>query len=309
MRYFAHVARAGSFSRAAQELYIAQPALSRQIRKLEEELGVALLARHGRGVRLTGAGARLLERAEMIADFVRQTEDHVRQEGDALSGHVALGLPTGVAMMVGRRVIEAFRARWPQVSLHVREGLSTSLQEWVLNGRVDLAVLHNPPPLDRLDVEPVIAEPMVLVAPPDAGLPGAPGRARRLADVQALPLILPGLPHANRRLIEQSAVQSGLRLRVIMEIDSLALTRDLVAGGLGYSILTYAAVQDDAAAGRVAAYPIERPAIPSIVAIAALRESRAVRATQAMRSVLRAALRDHVTSGAWRGNAAWLGDG
>jgi LysR family nitrogen assimilation transcriptional regulator len=299
------VARCGSFSRAAGELHIAQPALSRQIQKLEDELGVALLVRHGRGVRMTVAGARLLERAEMIADFVRQTEDHVRQEGEALSGHIALGVPPGVGLMVGPRIVETFRARFPQVALHMREGQSNSLQEWVLDGRADLALLHNPAPLNSVDIERVIAEPMVLVAPPRSPSSGrAPGH--KMADLQALPLILPGLPHANRRLIEQSAAQSGLRLRVVMEVDSLALTKELVARGLGYSILANAAVQDEIAAGKLRAYAIERPAIRSVIAIASLRESRANRLVQAMKAVLRESLRAHVTSGAWRGNVTLL---
>lgn len=303
------MARAGSFSRAAAELYIAQSALSRQIAKLEEELGVALLSRYGRGVRLTAAGALLLERAEMIADFMRQTAEHVRRNGEALSGHLSVGVPTGVGLLAGPRVIEIFRERWPQVSLHLREGLSNLLQEWVLDGRVDLAVLHNPPPLDNVDIDRVITEPMVLVAPPSTSATMPAGTRCRLADVADLPLILPGLPHSNRRLIEQAAAQSGLRLRVVMEVDSLALTRTLVARGHGYSILTYAGVQNEAAQGHVITHPIERPAIRSSVAIASLRGSRPARLAQAMKTILREVMHEKVASGEWQGEVSWLEPG
>src|SRR6478672_2824877 len=148
LRSFIHVARAGSFSRAASELYIAQPALSRQIAKLEEEIGVPLLTRYGRGVRLTAAGARLLERAEMITHMVSETGEQVRASADEERGHLAVGLPPTIGMLIGAELIRDFRARWPRVALHVREGLSSSLQEWVLDKRVDLAVVYNQPLLD-----------------------------------------------------------------------------------------------------------------------------------------------------------------
>ena len=92
IRYFAQIATAGSFSLAAKELRVAQPALSRQIRKLEQELGVDLLVRHGRGVRLTGAGSILLERAEQMIHLLRNTGDEVRANANTVSGHVSLGL-------------------------------------------------------------------------------------------------------------------------------------------------------------------------------------------------------------------------
>jgi LysR family nitrogen assimilation transcriptional regulator len=307
LRYFTQVARAGSFSKAAAELYVAQPALSRQIRKLEEELGVELLVRYGRGVRLTTAGAMLLERAEMIAHFLKQTAEDVRQGGGAVTGHLSLGVPPAAGLLLGRQVVEAFRARWPHVSLHIREGLSSSLQEWVLDGRVDIAVLHNPPPLESLDIERVLSEPMVVVGPPRP--PAGAGKAPfRLDSLSELPLILPGLPHSNRRLMEQAAVQRGLRLRVVLEVDSVELTKSLVAQGLGYTILTFAAVQNEVARGELSVHPIERPAIRSTVAIASLRESRASPLVGAMKAILRDNMQSLVISGEWQGSPLWLAD-
>src|SRR5262245_17623921 len=160
MRYFAHVARAGSFSRAADELRIAQPALSRQIRKLEDRLGVSLLVRHGRGVRLTSAGALLLEGVEALGDQLNRLDERVRSGGDAAVGHVSLGVPPAAGLLVVPPTVERFAAQWPQVTLHVREGISSSLQEWLLDGRIDIAVLHTPPPLQALNISQVLREQM-----------------------------------------------------------------------------------------------------------------------------------------------------
>src|ERR1700732_3965741 len=142
LRNFMRVARAGSVSRAAQELRLAQPALSRQIKKLEHELGVPLFARHGRGVRLSAAGSLLLERAEAIAQLVHQTSEEIREDRSPARGRITLGVPP----IGGRLVIAPFVARfeeaWPQVTLHMREGVTSSLQEWLVDKRIDVAILH-----------------------------------------------------------------------------------------------------------------------------------------------------------------------
>jgi LysR family nitrogen assimilation transcriptional regulator len=308
LRSFVHIARVGSFSRAAAELYIAQPALSRQIAKLEEELGTPLFVRHGRGVRLTGGGAQLLERAEIIINYVVQTSEQVRASSDRLSGHIGLGLTPAVGARVSAPIVETFRERWPAIGLHIREGLSSSLQEWLLDRRVDLAIVYNQPPLDAFDMLPLCSEAMVIVAPPDDTLidqrGGAPLRIRDLAD---LPLIVPGFPHANRRVLEQAAVQHGVHLRVILEVDSVSLTKALVRRGLGYSLLTYTAIQDEVARGELKSLPLERPSIRSIVSLAMLREQRASRLVRAMADVVRESMRELVVEGAWKGYATWLG--
>ncbi|GAB7535773.1 LysR family transcriptional regulator [Burkholderia sp. 3C] len=307
MRSFVHIARVGSFSRAAAELYIAQPALSRQIGKLEEELGTALFVRYGRGVRLTSAGARLLERAEMIISYVAQASEHVRASTDRLTGRIALGMPPAVGVRVSAPIIATFRQRWPDVGLHVREGLSSSLQEWLLDRRVDLALVYNQPPLEAFDVVTLCSEPMVVVGPPHDLAPDVgDDTTLRIRDLAELPLIVPGFPHANRRVLEQAAVQHGIHLRIEMEVDSVALTKALVKSGLGYSLLTYTAVADEVERGELRALPIERPSIRSTIAIATLREQRASKLVQTMAEVVTGKMRDLVMDGPWRDRVTWV---
>jgi LysR family nitrogen assimilation transcriptional regulator len=309
LRSFVHIARVGSVSRAAREQHVAQPALSRQIAKLEDELGAALFVRHGRGVRLTSAGAQLLERAETIIKLVAQTGERVRSAGDCLSGHLAVGLPPAVGVWLSAPIVEAFRDRWPAVTLHLREGLSSSLQEWLLDRRVDLAIVYNQTALDAFDVRPLCSEAMVVVGPPgDTLIEQRGGEPLRIRDLAALPLIVPAFPHANRRVLEQAAVQHGVHLRVVLEVDSVTLTKALVRRGLGYSLLTYTAIQEDVCRGDLQALPVERPTIRSTVSVATLREQRASRLVRAMSEVVATELHDLVTSGAWKGHVAWLGD-
>ncbi|RAU48158.1 LysR family transcriptional regulator [Pseudomonas sp. RIT412] len=309
LRSFIHIARLGSFSRAAIDLHIAQPALSRQVAKLEEEIGESLFVRHGRGVRLTSAGASLLERAEMIVNLVAQTGEHVRASKDNLTGHLALGLPPAVGIWVAPAIVEAFKNAWPAVGLHIREGLSSSLQEWVLDRRVDIAVVYNQPPLDALHIAPLNSEPMVLIsASGDAHFSEIGRESLTFREVADLPLIAPAFPHADRRVLEQAAAQHGAHLHVALEVDSVSLTKELVAAGHGYAVITQTAVQREIDDGKLRAIAIERPPIRSVVSIVTLREQQPSRLVQAASEIITHSMRSLVTEGAWYGYTTWLGE-
>jgi LysR family nitrogen assimilation transcriptional regulator len=301
LRYFMHVAHAGSFSQAAGELNIAQPALSRQVRKLEESLGVELLIRHGRGVRLTSAGSVLLERAEAIAQMLRQTTEQMKLSHDVVTGHVSLGVPPAAGLLLIPTVVREFRARFPHVSLHVREGISSLLQEWVPERRVDVAVLYNPPPLESLDMQPLLHERMVLVGPPAGG--AAPDRRGtcQIKEIGELPLIMPSMPHNNRRVLEQAAIQHGVRVRIVLDVDSVGLTKALVKSGFGYTILTYASVHQEAERGELQVQFIDRPPLLATLSIVRLREERASRLPRELVRTVREVLRGLVEDGTWQG--------
>ncbi|WP_090184218.1 LysR family transcriptional regulator [Pseudomonas arsenicoxydans] len=302
LRSFVKVAQCGGFSRAAKELFIAQPALSRQIAKLEEQLQVALFIRHGRGVELTAAGARLLERADVMLRYMEETADHVRNSVFEERGHLAIGLPPAIGTIVGPQLIRRFHERWPKASLHALEGLSTSLQEWLLDGRIQVAVVYNQPLLEAFDVRPIFSERMVLVGPP-----GEASKSVRIMGLADFPLILPGLPHSNRRLIEQVAAQNGFQLNVVFDVDSVSLTKRMVAEGMGYSILAHAAVQEDIATGILVGHAIERPGIRSTVSLTTLKDRRNSRLALSWEKILLETLEELVTIGAWKEATLWLG--
>lgn len=302
LRTFRTVAQTGSFSRAAEELRIAQPALSRHVARLEEELKVALFVRHGRGVALTPAGARLLDRAEIMLHYLQETGDHVRDDDGQERGRLAVALTPAIGQAIGPNLVRRFRARWPKAQLYVREGLSTSLQAWLLDGSAQVAVVYNQPLLEAFDVHPLFSEPMALVGPPHET-----SRILRFSELAELPLILPALPHSNRRLIEQTAVQHGMKLRVVLEIDSVAMTRQLICDGHGYSITAQLAVQPAMSAGLLTTHRIERPVLKSNVGVATLRDLRESVLAQSWVEMLTEELRSLVIKGAWARTASWLG--
>ena len=303
LRNFMRVAHAGSVSRAAQELRIAQPALSRQITKLEDDLGVALFARHGRGVRLSAAGSLLLERAESIAQLVHQTGEEIKGDRSPARGRVTLGVPPAAGRLLVPMFVERFHQTWPQMTLHVREGVSSSLQEWLVERRIDVALIHNPPHLEALEISPLLSERMFVVAPPERLIRERRHPATfRIADIGELPLILPNIAHSNRRLVEHAALEHGVRLRIKIESDSVAFAKAMVENGLGYTILTYAAVVDEVRRKHLTVFPIARPALSTKVNVVTLRDKELPRLTRDAAAMLgdvcRALVRDRQWTGA-----------
>jgi LysR family nitrogen assimilation transcriptional regulator len=177
----------------------------------------------------------------------------------------------------------------------------------VLDRRVDLAIVYNQPPLEAFDVRPLCSEAMVIVGPPgDTVIQKRGGEPLRIRDLAELPLIVPGFPHANRRVLEQAAVQHGVHLRIVLEVDSVTLTKALVRRGLGYALLTYTAIQEEVERGDLTSLPIERPAIRSVVSLATLREQRVSRLVSTMSNVVAEKMHDLVKNGAWKGHVTWL---
>ena len=244
--YFVRVAELGSFTRAAAALGVAQPALSRQVRLLEVELRHTLLRRTGRGAVTTAAGALLLEHGRGILHQVDRARDDLAQMRGGLAGRVAIGLPPSVARALTVRLSRAFQAQLPDARLAVSEGLSTSLLESLVAGRLDVAVLYNAAATPDVEITPLGREELLLVqpaaAPPGAHADSADGTAptahATLAELSQLPLVIPSRPNAIRMHVEGALAQAGLSPTVAMEVDGIPSILELVAGGAGCAVLS-----------------------------------------------------------------------
>jgi len=146
LEYFVRVAEVGSFTRAANALNIAQPALSRQIRLLEVELHQNLLTRNGRGASPTEAGKLLLEHGRGILHQISRAKEELGRVRGALAGRVAIGMPPSVSKIVAVPLIREFRKTMPDATLSIMEGLSVAMHEALLTGRLDIALLYNATP-------------------------------------------------------------------------------------------------------------------------------------------------------------------
>ena len=257
---FLTVEAAGSFTTAAGRLSVAQPVLSRQLRKLEEDLGVDLFYRNGRGVVLTEAGRLLLPHAAKVVAGMDDALETLAAVKESPSGELVVGLPPTVGNILTAPLVRAVRSKFPSVSLTILEGFSGFVLEWLANGRVDIAVLYNAPPTTSLGSDELDEEQLYLFGPKSDQSIGSsqPVDGRLIA---TLPLVLPSRSHGLRMLIQSAFDRIGLTVTLRYEIDSLPSTRDLVEGGMGYTILPYAPMHDLVHAGRVLYWPFSQPVI------------------------------------------------
>lgn len=243
LEYFVRVAELGSFTKAALALDVAQPALSRQVRLLEVELRQNLLIRNGRGATPTDAGKLLLEHGRGILHQVERAREELGRVRGALAGRVAIGLPPSLARVMTVPLTRAFRAQLPEASLSISEGLSATMQEWLHTGRLDIAVLYNATPAPDIEITPLMEEELLLVQPRPPGLAEEPPPPPvPLAEVAALPLVIPSRPNALRMHVEAEMAAIGLRPDVALEIDGVSAILDLVADGAGAALLSRQAV-------------------------------------------------------------------
>ncbi|MFT4255747.1 MAG: LysR substrate-binding domain-containing protein [Pseudoxanthomonas sp.] len=288
LEYFVRVAELGSFTRASILLDVAQPALSRQVRQLELEFQQPLLLRNGRGVTLTEAGALLLRHARGILHQVARAQEELAGARGGLAGRVTLGLPPTVARAFATPLIHAFRQRLPQAQLAITEGLTLAMQEALIAGRLDIAVLYNARPTAGLELQPLMEEELVLVQPRPPGLAeDPPPGPLPLTDLAALPLVIPSRPNAIRTQVESELAALGLHPNVALEIDGVRAILELVADGLGNAVLTRHAVASSIRPSAYTTRPIGTPPMKAQAWLATSAQRPATRTQQAALGLLR----------------------
>jgi len=269
LEYFRHVAELGSFTRAAAFLSVVQPALSRQIRQLEVELGQSLFERNGRGVVLTHAGQRLLEHTRGILTQIGRARQELEDQRNGDSGHLTLGLPPSLGNSVTVPLVKAFATALPNAQLATVEGLSAYILEWLTIGRVDCALVYNAAASAHVDLQPLLDDQLFLIAP-RTQKPGAKDMAKpvSLAELSKLPLIIPSRPHAMRMAVENALAAVDLKIRVAHEIECIPAVIDLVRQGHGFGVLPRNAVNATQWSREVLIKPIGSPALTISLSIA-----------------------------------------
>jgi len=268
LEYFRHVAELGSFTRAASFLSVVQPALSRQVRQLEVELGQNLFDRNGRGVVLTDAGTRLLEHTRGILMQIGRARQDLEDQRNGDSGHFVLGLPPSLGRSVTVPLVKAFGRQLPNASLATVEGLSAYMLEWLNVGRVDCALVYNAPASSSVDLQPLLDDQLFLIAP----LKPTPKREARkslsLVDLADYPLIIPSRPHSIRMSVENALASVDRKIRVAHEIECIPAVIDLVRQGHGFAVLPLNAVKSTPWGDEVQVKPIVGPVLKTSLSIA-----------------------------------------
>ena len=266
LKYFQRIAEEGSITRAAGLLGIAQPALSRQLQLLEEELGVALFRRTRRGVELTDAGERL--RASTAAPL-RQLELAVQYAGSPLARlerNMLLGLLETTVDVLAAPLINSLITVFPNAFFSVTVGSTDQLVDAMLKGAVDVALI-NPVPDERVFYRKMLIEDLVLVGGPQSLLEAT--HAVPFIDVVALPLVIPRSPAGIGHALENASLRTKVNMSYRTTSDSLQVTKTLIEAGLVYGILPLSACRREVDDGRLRFAPIREPALTQQLGVAA----------------------------------------
>lgn len=285
LRYFVEIVEHGSMKRAAESLYVAQPALSQQVKKLEQELGVKLLSRSVRGVVPTPAGQALLQHARLILDQVHEAREAILAGQCEPHGDVVLGLPSSISAVLSVPLIVRMQEALPKVSLRVVEGTSGYVLEWLRAGQLDWCVLHEVQREAGVSAELLLHEELFLI---ERALERPRRKSVRFAELGGMDLILPGRDQGLRAMLELVARQHDVELVPKVEIDAFTQLKALTRLGIGKTILSRAAVAEEVARGELNAVRIVAPRLERHMYLARASNRRPSPAARATSELLKA---------------------
>lgn len=295
MRYFIGIVDAGSMTRAADVLGVAQPSLSAHIARMEDECDVQLFERLPRGIRPTDAGMVLYHKARAILADVDQAMDDVRAVSSAVSGQVHLGLTGTINSALAVPLIKAAQNCFPHLQIVISEAMSGFVQEWVVSGKIDLGVIYGDQDRAGLTSERLFEEDLVAITSPD-------DPSRRFVDLaSSRPFILPGKTHGLRVAIDDCLSRLNLAVTAKFEVASYQNIVDFTKAGFGASILPKHAVSQSIAQGSLRAIAFGNPSMTRIASIVTPTvKAKSVR-TMAVENLLREVVSDLVQAGAMDG--------
>jgi LysR family transcriptional regulator, nitrogen assimilation regulatory protein len=297
LRSLIHISDCGSLSRAAEMMHTSQPALSLQIKNLEMELGVELLHRHARGVTLTDLGRVFCEHARSILKDVERAKDMIATQGKSPTGRVSVGLPTSACRGVSSELIMRVADHFPNISLHIVEAMTGTLDEWVQLGRLDVALLYDHKAFENVAWTEMMIEDLMLVA--GCADPIVKRSAIRFVELETLPIVLPGTHHVLRNIIDHTGARLGVKPNVVIDSDSLTAISQLVRCGY-MTIMPHFAMLEEINRGEMRAIPITDP-IPSWrLSVVVSQRTINTRASEAVAGALADVIHSMVDRGIWK---------
>jgi DNA-binding transcriptional LysR family regulator len=243
LEFFVEVARQKNFTKAAEALLVAQPAISKSIKKLEEKLGLQLFNRAERKVSLTAEGEVFLKHAELILDQLKHAEAEMAEMRGLRKGEVRIGLPSMVGSYYFPSLIIDFKKAYPDLQITVYEQGTVKIQQMIANGEIDMGVVLEDKSTDELEVVPFLEEEMVVCVP--ASHRFAKQSAVSYEELAKESLVLFKEGYFQREIIVQAGRISGLPLHVTFETNQISLIKSLVAKQLGVTLFLRMVIAED----------------------------------------------------------------
>lgn len=307
LRYFVTIVEQGSFSKAADIVFVAQSALSHQIGRLEQELGTRLLHRTARGVALTEPGRLFLTHAVAILRQAADARMSVQGSLEQPRGKVTLGIPPSICSPLAVPLLMAARAELPGVELELTEEVTGSLAGQLRGGLINLTLLFDDGELSQFVHRPLLQERLYLIS--KAGGGAGPNRSISFKAALSLPLLLSAPAQGVRRIVERAARENGLpRPNVVTEINSMSILRLALLAGIGHAILPPMALKQELDAGLLEGRPIRSPQLTRCLNICTAKGIPTTPATMAIQRLVMRVAHQLCTSSAWADSASVLAD-
>lgn len=291
------VVEAGSVTRAAELLHLVQPAVTRQIRALEDELGVPLFERTRHGMRPTAAGVSMADRARRALTELDRARAELAVAPGTVTGIVSIGLLESTAELLSGPLVSSVLRQHPGIELRILTAYSGHLQQWLDVGDLDLTLLYNLESTPSLNVQPLVREKLWVVAPAGAGLQA--GKAMTVTNVATHPLVMPAPGHGLRALIDRALAQAQVSAEVAVQTNSMTLQKRLVQDGHGWTILPGAGITADVASGTLSAAPLSDPEVWRTIVLGMPRTGRATPAVEVIARLLAGQVRAAARHDRW----------
>lgn len=298
LQYFLEVSELESVTKAAERLHIAQPALSRQLRSLEQDIGVRLFNREGRGIVLTNAGLVFRDRVRSVLRELDRAQIEVKALSRQPGGRIDVGLPYSISQALTRVLVDRLHDELPGVAMRVIDGWSGFIIEWLVRGRLDLGVIYDHTlKSDVLRIEPLAEEEQFLVCGRKDSL--ASRNEITLSEVSRLPLVLPSREHGLRVAVEKFMQMIGCVPTIQTELESIVGLKQMAQKGRVYTILPRGEMEAELAAGLLHHIRIVEPTIYRKLFIARSNERPNTVQMKAVLKIIRAETEKIINAGAW----------
>jgi DNA-binding transcriptional LysR family regulator len=304
LRAFLTVADIGNVTRAAQVLNLVQPAVSRQLRLLEEDIGTELFERERHGMVLTEAGRSLVGYARRVMLEIDRARAEVGGASDGVSGLVTVGLLPSTCELLASPLLRAVSEAHPGIRLRIAAGYAGTLAQWLQSGEVDAALLYGGERLPDIQAKPLVEEALWVVGPPSAKLRS--GRPVALATLAGRPMILPNHPHGIRTLVDHACAVSRVELTIVVETNDMNVQKRLAIDGHGMTILPPSAVTDEVQRKLATAAPLSEPKISRTISLSVSSSRAIARHVRVVIDTLVQCVKESIQRHKWI-EARWLG--
>jgi len=259
LRTLVAISETGNMTRAAEMLNRVQPAISRQLRMLEDDVGVPLFVRERHGMALTNAGKTMVSYARRALLELDRARAELSGSSEEVAGIVTIGLLPSTSEALAGPLVSAVTREHPRIRVRLAMGYAGNLQQWLESGEIDAAILYGVEHEPQFHIRPLLTEPLWVVGPPSARLNRR--RPVALASLASRPMILPNGPHGIRAMMDRACAISRVTLDVRVETNAMSLQKALVLAGHGFTILPPISFASELAQGKLTGAPLKDPGI------------------------------------------------